>query len=226
MLHLALTLYSQHSSIFLLYCISVFLWAFKRNPAECHSCSSRSSETASNSDGMWKFKFKFLGAYNYRTLPASKPRNSCVPYVPQLSFWFLQQTHSHLRSVDWIIDFTEDLWEMEDRVHHPAHIFCHLAHAPTPLSILSLFILFIPGCSGSTGFTPLLPLCASQPIFSFSTLLIAKFHQLLSCNLLNLSLLILFLAHHLSLGFWRSHVDYWSTTMNWLDVRFWLSPLQ
>lgn len=71
------------------------------------------------------------------------------------------------------------------------------------------------GLLGSTQFTSLLHLCASRSIFSFSTLLIAKFHQLLSWNLLNLWHLILFLGHHLRLGFWPSHVDYWNSSVNW-----------
>lgn len=86
---------------------------------------------------------------------------------------------------------------------------CSLNSAPCPPSHWMSFS----GLLGSTQFTSLLHLCASWSIFSFSTLLIAKFHQLLSWNLLNLRLPILFLGHHLRLGFWPLHVDYLCTLM-------------
>ena len=146
------------------------------------------------------------------TLPASEPRNPCVLSVPQPFFSF---TTNSLTLKIGELNYWLSWGCLRDAGQVPSastHLLpsCSLNSPLCPTSHCMCFS----GLLGSTRFTSLLHLCASRSIFSFSTLLIAKFHQRLSWNLLNLWLLILFLGHHLRLDFWPSHVDYWNSSVN------------
>lgn len=116
------------------------------------------------------WEFKFLGVCSHRTNPSSLWAQESLCALCSSAFSLVsQQIHSHLRSVNSIIDSPEDVWGMEDRSHQPAHTCCHLAHSTHPCP--SAHCMSFSGLLGSTQFTSLLRLCASQSIFSFSTLL-------------------------------------------------------
>ena len=150
------------------------------------------------------WEFKFLGACSHRTNPSSLWAQESLCALCSSAFSLVsQQIHSHLRSVNSIIDSPEDVWGMEDRSHQPAHTCCYLAHSTHPCVHQLTACPFL-GCLG-----------APSPPHFYVFVPANQFSLSPHCwNLLNLWLLILFLGHHLRLGFWPSHVDYWNSSVN------------
>lgn len=130
-----------------------------------------------------------------RCLKSQAPPSLGVFSVLQPCLWFPQQNHSHLRLLDLIIDLSE----IGKRVPLPSTHYLPSFHwTRVCFSILTSHPLHF-GLLQEHPINSIPSQClgASQPIFFFYTSLTAKFHQLLSCNHLILSLLFYFWANTL-----------------------------